>query len=309
MWRAALSTYLKRLVLASAIAPLGGCPVFGGCPDLGTKEVDVALDGGYQDDAAVGDGGALDVVECDKLCAGTGYFGSTQCRLTAADNVHCSIRQQCIGGRRPAGLRAPSVAAGVGGWFAAMAHLEAASVPAFERLAGELAAHGAPEALVLAARRAALDEKRHARAVGALARRFGAFVPAVEIAPVARRSLAEIAVENAAEGCVGETWGATVALHQAQAARDPRVRAAMARIADDEARHAELAWRVARWAEPRLSSRERRAVADARRAAAAKLRAQVAVEPAPALRAIAGLPSAERAAALHGALTRDLWAA
>src|SRR5258706_2562795 len=99
MWRGALSTYLKRLVLASALAPLAGCPMFG-CPDLGTHEVDVALDGGYQGDGAVGEGGALDPLQCDQLCRDTGYFGSVKCSLTGPDHVHCSIHEQCIGGRR-----------------------------------------------------------------------------------------------------------------------------------------------------------------------------------------------------------------
>jgi hypothetical protein len=50
------------------------------------------------------------------------------------------------------------------------------------------------------------------------------------------------------EGCIGET----IAAAQAAAARDvctvPEVREILTRIADDEARHAALAWRFVRWA-------------------------------------------------------------
>jgi hypothetical protein len=44
-----------------------------------------------------------------------------------------------------------------------MAQLEAASIVAFDRLARELDAHGAPAELVAEARRAKTDEVRHAR--------------------------------------------------------------------------------------------------------------------------------------------------
>jgi hypothetical protein len=51
-----------------------------------------------------------------------------------------------------------------------------------------------------------------------------------------------------AEGCIGETSAALEALESADAASDPIIRAAYARIAADEQRHAELAFRFVRWA-------------------------------------------------------------
>jgi len=80
-----------------------------------------------------------------------------------------------------------------------------------------------------------------------------------------------MATENAVEGCVHETFGAAVALAQSIQARDRRVRAAMSRIAADEARHAELAWQVARWAESRLAPAARARVERQRRRAAREL--------------------------------------
>jgi hypothetical protein len=64
--------------------------------------------------------------------------------------------------------------------LAEAAWLEAASVDAFRVLRLELRAHSAPRRLLRAASRAARDERRHARAAGALARRFDVTVPAVE---------------------------------------------------------------------------------------------------------------------------------
>ena len=83
-----------------------------------------------------------------------------------------------------------------------------------------------PAPLVRAARRSAREEARHARLLRAVCELRGAHeVPEAE-APRSVRSLAEVARENAVEGCAGETWGALVAMHQAARAQDPAVRAA-----------------------------------------------------------------------------------
>lgn len=226
-----------------------------------------------------------------------------------ANMVSCDFSQQCIGGRRPAGLRSSAPCDGdeVGAWFAATAHLEAASVPAFERLLAELQAHGAPEALVRAAADAAQDEVRHATAMTAMALRHGAAVVTVELAPVQPRGLLALALENAVEGCVQETWAALLAAHQAEAAEDPEVRALMAQIAADETRHAELAWAIDAWLNTRLTADERQEVAAARSAAAARLQPRADL-PATYIRGL-GLPAHARAEPMWQALNATLWAA
>ena len=60
-------------------------------------------------------------------------------------------------------------------------------------------------------------------------------------------------LENAVEGCVRETFGALLAMHQRERAADPGVRGPCAASPQDETRHAELAWAIHRWALPRLS--------------------------------------------------------
>jgi hypothetical protein len=194
---------------------------------------------------------------------GNAYFCSvTDCTLACAAGAGS--------GRRPPGLRSPSLAgAGLAHELVRMAHLEAASVPAFAQLAAELAAHRAPERLIAGARRARADEERHARVVGELARAAGARPWPLDVAPTPLRPLVEVARENAVEGCVRETAGAVVAARQARAFADPRLRRIFAAIAADERRHANLAWAVDDWARPRLSPAERRAV-DAARAAAVR---------------------------------------
>jgi hypothetical protein len=85
-------------------------------------------------------------------------------------------------------------------------------------------------------------------------------------------------------------------------AEDPRIRAALARIAIDETRHAELAWRIAAWSEALLDPRARRRVARARRRAPSRVRGELRAQPEAALARRAGIPGAATAAAMPSAL-------
>jgi hypothetical protein len=175
----------------------------------------------------------------------------------------------CIGGRRPNELRcATSSGSAVGHYLASLSQLEAASVPAFRRMARELSRFGAPRRLVKAAERAAREEVRHARGAAALAKRYGAKRAAFTADVRGERSLEAFATENAVEGCVRETYGALVATWQAREAGDPLVRAHMARIAKEETTHAALAWRTDAWARGKLAkdARARVEAASERRA-------------------------------------------
>lgn len=169
--------------------------------------------------------------------------------------VECTTSMVCKG-RRPAGLEQSGTTA---------TFLEAASVVAFARLSHELRLLRAPRRLVRAAQRSRREELRHTRMMRAIERASAR----VTVAPARRRSILEIAIENAVEGCVRETYGAAVALWQSQHAREHR--ATFARIARDEARHAVLAHKVDAFLARRLSARERAVVNDARREAIAEL--------------------------------------
>lgn len=213
-------------------------------------------------------------------------------------------------GRRHAGLEGcegRSEGTALGQCFASMAELEEASVPAFEHLARELTAHGAPERLVRAAVRSADEERRHARMMGALARRFGGRPRPVRVAKVPVRSLGELARENAVEGCVGETWGALQALWQARFSSDRAVRAVTRRVARDEARHAALAWGVDAWARERLSASEREGIAEARETAVASLGARAPSVPAVEDSRVLGLPEGLDAVRLFSLARAAVW--
>ncbi|TVQ86442.1 MAG: ferritin-like domain-containing protein [Deltaproteobacteria bacterium] len=170
--------------------------------------------------------------------------------------------QACIGRLPASPSPAPILAEGLAGWLARAAWLEAQAVHAFAHLERELRHHGAPEALIQGCVAAQEDERRHARLVGGLARSRGVEVPNAdaehaEAEHAEVRSLFAIALDNAAEGLVRETWGAAVGTHQAQRALDPDVRAAMASIAPDEVQHAALSRVLHLWLWDHLSDQER----------------------------------------------------
>lgn len=154
------------------------------------------------------------------------------------------------------------------------ARLEHASVASFGTFALDLLALGAPRALVEGAHRAALDEIDHARRCFALASRFGGRDVGPGPLPVAgdrsRRpslSIASVARAALAEGCVGETAAALLAeamLTEARRAErpDPEVEATLAIVAEDEARHASLAFAFIAWALDQDPTPVRRAIRD-----------------------------------------------
>lgn len=212
-----------------------------------------------------------------------------------------------VAGRRPEGLRLAGAKAcgsdSVGEHFASMATLEAASVVAFRRLHRQLAAFGAPEELLTRIRKAVRDEIRHARATSALARKYGVVPSAPQITGAEESpSLFAIALENAREGCVRETYGALVAQLQTSRAADADVRAAMAAIADEETEHAALSWDIASWIEAQLSTEDRARLAAERRDAFATLARELAVPVDARLAHTSGIPTAPEATHLLTAL-------
>jgi hypothetical protein len=151
------------------------------------------------------------------------------------------------------------------GWLGA-ARVEHASVASFARLTLELLAFGAPVGLVEDAQRAALDELRHAELCLSQAHRytarryrFGRFAGAGRGTPNA--DFASFVARNILEGCIGETLAAAIVTEQARAAMDARLKTALRAVADDETRHAALAWRIVRWAFT-VAGPELRAVAE-----------------------------------------------
>jgi hypothetical protein len=256
-------------------------------------------------------------IDCETLC-GAVWWGEEPTRIdecnadidtsvqdTAGDATVGSI--QCSGvapdickGRRPLGFRETAERPrGAGATFAHFAMLEAASVSAFRQLRRQLRDWSAPHDLLDRCADAERDEVGHAILLRRLAHRHGARVPVASIA-AHREDRFAVALHNATEGCVSETWSALLAHWIAAVATDETVRSMFARIAEDETRHAQLAWDLHAWLCTGLDETERQLIDDARRRALEAL-PDVARLQAAALPEILGLGDARAV----GATARD----
>jgi len=251
---------------------------------------------------------------CQAVCLQESISGDvTACSVGAPDDmgnipIECELPNVCEGrGHACIRPRPATPAPTAGAWLARAAHDEAASVHAFNKLTAELALHNAPASLLARLRAAADDEVRHAASITRLAHEHHAAVPTPELTDIPARDLLAIAVENAVEGCVHETWAALSAAHQARHAATSRLRTIYTHIAGDEARHAELAWALDTWLMDQLTPAERALVETARRTAIHNLRTTLATQPfSPELAAL-GLPDPTTAAHLAAGLDATLW--
>jgi hypothetical protein len=145
----------------------------------------------------------------------------------------------------------PSVRARLTEHWLGVGLMEHASIAAFARFALHLLALGAPPDLVLLSQQAMADEIEHTRLAFSLASAYAG----AEIGPDALAidgsldgfTVAEILATLVREGCIGETVAALEAMEALDDVRDPAVRSVLERVASDELRHAELAWRTLSW--------------------------------------------------------------
>jgi hypothetical protein len=131
------------------------------------------------------------------------------------------------------------------------ARMEHASIASFARFALELMALGAPSQLVADAHRAGLDEIEHARVCFSIAAALSGEVLGpgpLSAGGLVPRSLFDALRAAVHEGCVGEALAAGIAREQARRTTDPVLAARLETIAEDELRHAELAYRFVAWA-------------------------------------------------------------
>ncbi len=232
---------------------------------------------------------------CNTLCGSS----TSQCELSDASTAICNNYCQ-VDGRRPEGLAELERPTDLASSFASLAYFEAASVDAFATLRHELRHHGAPVALMSALHRAQEDEVRHAAMARRAALSLGATPMLPTVADHGVRSLEAIAIENAREGCVRETFGALVGEWQSVHAPVAWIREHYATLARDESRHAALSWRLHAWLMSQLSDDAcRRVTAELERAIDGLMSSLL--DPAPSVPEL-GLPSATQARTLAAAL-------
>jgi len=213
-------------------------------------------------------GRGSDIVDCP----GGSPVRVLECALGRDADLCCDATNGVVFGRRPLGHVERSVIGTdrLGRDCAVLAHLGAAALIAFEELAIRLVSIGAPTALVRRCHGAAADQRLHVRLLAGVAHRRGVSVPDPKNQKVPA-SLFEVALDNAAEGCAGDTWAALVAWARSERAQTTELRRIFRRIATDKTRHGQLAWDLDAWLMPRLSVRQRAEVDAARNGALREL--------------------------------------
>jgi len=119
---------------------------------------------------------------------------------------------------------------------------------------------GAPPDLIAGCHAAALDEIRHARTAFTFAAAYAGKSHEPGPFPGADRSrfrnpflgrgarLAEIAEESFIDGCIGEESAAYSLALIGSRSSDPIIQSSLSQMAEEEHRHAELAWQIVEWA-------------------------------------------------------------
>ncbi|MFO0664848.1 MAG: ferritin-like domain-containing protein [Polyangiaceae bacterium] len=304
-----LGTDYANAFLAANRIPVSVDPVDGGdggSTDSGGSATDAATssDAATSDSGPSNDGGILHDASPDAIAdAGSDAKRAIVCPpFTGSVTKSCSTPTYMCG--RPfEGYESQPVGDGAQEFLRACMHLEAASVTAFDILGCELAALGADASLVEACRKAAHDERRHAHAMGELVDE-SAVIPSVL---PRNRSALEIAIDNACEGMVRETYGAVVGLVQAANASRKDIRDAFARIAPDELEHASLSWRIGEYLDTLLTEGERALVRRAAREAVASLERELMVAAPSDLTHECGVPSTQLAQRLVSDLKQQVW--
>ena len=153
--------------------------------------------------------------------------------------------------RAPAPLP-PELRAELARGWTEQALMEHASIAAFARFTLQLLSLGAPAELVARSSEAMGDELRHAQDCFRLARRYSSSElgpgPLAMAGALEATELADVVLSTLREGCIGETVAAIEAAEALQHCSDAEARPVLERIAAEETRHAELAWRFVAWA-------------------------------------------------------------
>ena len=286
---------IERLILAS----LGVLPLTAGtcCGNTAFEAKNQILDitQAQLQGAMEAEGSTAETVSCEALCSEaymyTSSFSTDECSKdidttlvsdSSADTAEAgdtAEQSQIVGtvtcsgsgahyceGRRPLGFQAQDSE-----YFAQSCYLEACSVIAFEQLVTQLQAWNAPQYFIERAKQALKDEVRHAAQMSMLAKRFDEEVPEIELEQEFAEDLFSVALHNATEGCVFETWAVLEAVLKSKYAQTKELRNIYAQIAKDEMEHAQFSWDLHFWLLERLSPAEKKQVQQAQREAIAKL--------------------------------------
>ena len=226
--------------------------------------------------------GELTEESCSNLCQTEldvymDYLCSCDYQGVDADGNHpvtCEYSVCAVAGRVHGDIQKLDKSTGcteLGRHFARGYHAEASAVGAFLQLRKELQFHSAPQELVDRCFLAAKEEIVHAQMMAKLAELHQGELPTLDFGTFEPRTLLDLALDNAVEGCIFETFSALEALQQANNATDSVIGKTMKSIALDEMKHAELAWDIHKYLMTKLPKEEQTIVRKAQKEAVTQL--------------------------------------
>lgn len=146
----------------------------------------------------------------------------------------------------------------VGRYFARAAQEEGISVFAFAELIHFLEQDGYDKRLIERCKSALEDEIQHTKAMVELCKEHHHIAPEVQFQESHFKSPFEWARHNGLHGCIAETWAAVLESYRAE--HTHYYKDVFTVIAEDEIRHAVLAWDVFKALNKRLSQEEQRTI-------------------------------------------------
>ena len=153
--------------------------------------------------------------------------------------------------------------------------------------------------------RAAREEVMHARMMNHQCVKHDVRIPHLDESVLPKRTLCDIAIENAIEGCVHERYAALQAHHQAHHAQAEELRTVFLRIAQEETEHTALAEDLHMWLMGQLTQQERNRVQESRKDAQKTLeKALLYKDDDPEMMLYLGLPCARKSYELAQKLHR-----
>jgi hypothetical protein len=191
-------------------------------------------------------------------------------------------------------------------WFVRATQAEIGSVGAFLIMREELRKMGAPKNLISQCLTAAQDEIKHARMMHTVCVSLGQKATAPTIDCVPKRSYFSLAMENAIEGCIHESYAAIQALYQSQHAKTPELRELFTAIATDEIQHAQLSLQIHHWLMSKLTREQQNTILKAQQKSVGQLIEYHTTHEPAAQTSILGLPDSKSAVKMTQTLFASL---
>ena len=178
--------------------------------------------------------------------------GNTRSAISLrCDIVECPVAASWSSGGVPSLLDNSTISSTIGLEWLQQAEAEHASIASFARHTLQLMSVGAPSDLIMRSQEASIDEIEHAKMCYGFASEFmgSKIYPGVlDVDGSLEKTDMNVIIESVIrDGCIQETISAIEGHFRAHHATDQVIKSSLRKIANDETKHAQLAWDTIQW--------------------------------------------------------------